>query len=304
MSINITLRQLRTFVTVSRCRHFHRAAAELHLTQPAVSRQVADLEAALGVRLLDRSTREVMPTATGRYLQHALERSLDELDGILAHVRDQAETRQGIVHVAAGPTPSAELMPACIAACARDWPDLDIRLRDLTQDQVLACVHSGEVDFGLAIDPPDTGLFERETIMHDAFMLACLPRHPLARLKRVHWKKLAGIPVVLLDHSSGSRRLIDEVFDEHGIEPHVVQQARHTHTVYRMVAAGLGVSVMPGLSLPESPELIMRPLTPRIRRAITLIRRRRRSLSAVAQPVWESLREVAARREREQAALR
>lgn len=294
MSINIRLRQLRTFVAVARHRHFHRAAAELHLTQPAVSRQVADLEATLGVRLLDRSTREVTPTATGRYLQHALERSLGELDDILAHARDQGQARRGVVHVAAGPTPSAELMPACIAACSRDWPQVAIHLRDLTQDRVLDSVRRGEVDFGLAIDPPDAHRYTCETIMHDAFVLACPTHHPLTRLKRVAWEKLADEPLVLLDHTSGSRRLIDEVFREYDIVPRVVQQTRHTHTAYRMLEAGLGISVMPGLALPDSPALVTRPLMPRVRRAITLVRHRHRSLTPAAELVWEALQTIAA----------
>lgn len=297
MSINVTLRQLRAFLAVARQRHFHRAAAELHLTQPAVSRQVADLERALGMRLLDRSTREVVPTAAGRHLQHALERILGELDGALAQARDQAQARRGVVHVAAGPTPAAELMPACIARCARDWPQVAIHLRDLTQHQVLESIQRGEVDFGVAIDPPDSDRDVRETIMHDAFVLACRPDHPLAGLKRIAWKKLGGQPLVLLDHTSGSRRLIDEVFRRHGIDARVMQQARHTHTVYRMVEAGLGASVMPGLAVPDSPALVTRPLTPRVRRAITLVRRRHRSLSPVAELVWDTLREVARQRE-------
>lgn len=296
--MNISLRQLRAFLAVSRHRHFRRAAEQLHLTQPAVSRHIAELEAELGVRLLDRSTREVVPTEAGRYLHNAVERVLDELESVLAHVHSEGESRRGAVRVAAAPTPSAELMPRCIAECARDYPELTLHLRDQAQTQVLDSVRGGEVDFGVAIDPPDNGEFDSEIIMHDPFVLVCRNDHPLARLDRVPWRKLHGETMVLLDYSSGSRRLIDRVLEERGIAVQVAQQTGHTHTAFRMVEAGLGCSIAPELSLPESPQLEVRPLTPTVKRAITLIRRRHRSLSPAAEQVWRHLRDLANRYER------
>lgn len=292
--MNVSLRQLRAFLAVAKSRHFRRAASQLHLTQPAVSRHIAELEAALGVRLFDRNTREVVPTEAGRYLQHAVERVLDELEGVLAHVHSEGERRRGTVRVAAGPTPSAELMPHCIAACARDWPELTLLLLDRSQTQVLESVRNSEVDFGVAIDPPESGEFEHETIMHDPFVLVCRRDHPLAKLQRVLWKRLQDEPLVLLDYSSGSRRLIDQAFEQQRINVRVTQQTGHTHTAFRMVEAGLGSSVTPGLSPPESEQLVTRPLTPVVKRAITLVRRRNRSLSPLAELVWNRLREMAA----------
>ncbi|MGC1550230.1 MAG: LysR family transcriptional regulator [Rhodanobacter sp.] len=291
--MNISLRQLRAFLAVARQQHFRRAAEQLHLTQPAVSRHIADLEAELGVRLFDRNTREVVPTEAGRYLQSAVERVLEELEGVLAHVHSESERRRGKVRVAAVPTLSAGLMPRCIADCARDYPELTLQLHDETQTQVLDSVRGGEVDFGLAIEPPASAEFDTEIIMHDPFWLVCRHDHPLAKLARVPWKKLQGEKLVLLDYSSGSRRLIDKALADRGIVAEIVQQTGHTHTAFRMVEAGLGSSIAPGLSLPSSPDLVVRPLTPTITRAITLVRRRQRSLSPVAELVWNRLRELA-----------
>lgn len=292
--MNISLRQLRVFLAVARQRHFHRAAEHLHLSQPAVSRYIADLEHELGIRLFDRSTREVIPTEAGRYLEAAIERVLDELQSVFDHMHAEGERRHGKIRIASVPTLSAGLMPACIAECAKDYPDLTIQLHDQAQTLVLDSVRGGEVDFGIAIEPPDTGEFECEVIMHDPFRLVCHPNHPLARQKTVSWKKLGGQPLVLLDYSSGSRRLIDQALLKHGVDAHVVQQTGHTHTAFRMVEAGLGLSVTPGLSSPPS-TLAVRPLVPTERRGVTLIRRRQRSLSPIATLVWNRLRELAAR---------
>src|SRR5579871_5280743 len=147
MSMNISLRQLRVFLAVARQRHFRRAAEQLHLSQPAVSRHIAELEAELGLRLFDRTTREVLPTETGRYLESAIERVLDELEGVLEHVHSEGERRRGKVRVASVPTLSASLMPACIADCHQRYPELTIQLHDQAQTHVLDSVRGGEVDF-------------------------------------------------------------------------------------------------------------------------------------------------------------
>ena len=291
--MNISLRQLRAFLAVAKLRHFRRAAESLHLTQPAISRQITDLESELDVRLFDRNTREVVLTEAGRYLQVALERVLEELDGVLAHVHSESERRHGKVRVAAVPTLSAGLMPQCIAVCARDYPELTVQLHDQAQVMVLDSVRGGEVDFGLAIEPAERESFECETILHDPFVLICHRTHPFARLATLPWGKLHGEPLILLDHTSGSRRLIDQQLTMHGIEANVVQQTGHTHTAFRMVEAGLGISIAPQLSLPTSEQLVVRPLTPIASRAITLIRRRHRSLSPVAELVWAQIRSIA-----------
>ncbi len=291
--MNISLRQLRAFLAVARQRHFRHAAEHLHLSQPAVSRHIADLEAELGVRLFDRNTREVVPTEAGRYLESAIERVLDELEGVLGHVHSEGERRRGKVRIASVPTLSASLMPSCIADCAREYPELTIQLHDQAQTLVLDSVRGGEVDFGIAIDPPDAGDFDCETIMRDPFHLVCPANHPLARLKTVPWKKLEQQPLVLLDYSSGSRRLIDQALRKHTVDANVVQQTGHTYTAFRMVEAGLGITITPALASPP-PSLAMRPLTPTVHRNVMLIHRHHRSLSPLAALVWNRLRELAA----------
>jgi DNA-binding transcriptional LysR family regulator len=291
--MNISLRQLRAFLAVAKLRHFRRAAESLHLTQPAVSRHITDLEGELDVRLFDRNTREVVPTEAGRYLQVALERVLDELEAVLSHVHSESERRHGKVRVAAVPTLSAGLMPQCIAACARDYPELTVQLHDQSQVMVLDSVRGGEVDFGLAIEPAESEAFVCETILHDPFVLVCNRTHAFAKLATLSWKKLQREALILLDHTSGSRRLIDQQLTRLGIDAHIVQQTGHMQTAFRMIEANLGISITPRLSLPNSDQLMVVPLTPIVTRPITLIRRRHRSLSPVAELVWAQIRTLA-----------
>ncbi|WP_234194872.1 LysR family transcriptional regulator [Pseudacidovorax sp. NFM-22] len=297
--MNVSLRQLRVFLAVAQLRNFSRAGQEVGLTQPAVSRAIHELESQLGLKLLDRTTREVALTEAGRALALKLARVLDELDQSLAEVRDLGRLRRGKVRVASSPTLSAYLMPACIAACVREEPDIQLLLLDRIQQDVLTSVRAGEVDFGVVIEPSADEDLHSEAIMRDPFVLVLPQGHRLARKPAVPWAALDGEPLVLLDHASGSRRLIDEALARHGAQCPVAQELGHPTTVFQMVVAGLGISVMPALGLPPGGlnGLQVRPLTPKVERAIVLVHRRNRQPSPLALRVWELVRATARERE-------
>ena len=289
---HVTLRQLRVFLSVAEGRNFSRAGDGIGLTQPAVSRSIVELESQLGVRLLDRTTREVILTAAGHSLAARATRILEELDQTLLEISGLAAARAGKVRVASSPTLSANLMPACIAACAREAPDVRLMLLDRIQQDVLASVRNGEVDFGVVVEPPSSEDLHCEVILSDPFVLIVPGGHPLAKKKTVKWSALHGQPLVLLDHASGSRRLIDSALLEHGAVCEVKQELGHPTTVFRMVEAGIGISVMPALSVPSSgvANLEARPLIPTLQRDIMLVRRRNRALSPLAAFVWDLIR--------------
>ena len=286
--MNVSLRQLRVFQSVAQTRNFSRTGDAIGLTQPAVSRAIAELERELGLRLLDRTTREVELTEAGRSLSARLERALDELDATLADVAGLADADGGKVRVASSPTLSAYLMPACIAACAREAPRVRFLLLDRIQQHVLEAVRGGEVDFGVVVEPPAVDDLHCEVILHDPFVLVAPARHRLARGAGVRWKALDGEPMVLLEPSSGSRRYVDDALARHGAVCKVEQELAHPTTVFQMVEAGIGLTVMPGLAVPPGglPRLAARPLLPRLERTVMLVRRHDRALSPVAERVW------------------
>jgi DNA-binding transcriptional LysR family regulator len=297
--MNVSLRQLRVFQAVAAQASFTRAGDQIGLTQPAVSRCVTELEQQLGLKLLDRTTRAVVLTEAGRSLAARLDRVLDELDTVLLDVRGLATQRQGRVRVASSPTLSANLLPDCIARCRLEHPGLELVLLDRIQHDALASVLSGEVDFGVVIDPAQRDELHAETILAEPFCLVCPATHPLAKRPSVRWTALAGEPLVLLDHASGSRRLIDEALRQHGVQAPVAQEVGHPTTIFRMLDAGLGISVVPTLALPPGglPGLVVRPLRPQIDRSIVLVRRKHRALAPVAQLAWDLVRKVAGERD-------
>ena len=286
--MNVTLRQLRVFQSVAQTRNFSRTGETVGLTQPAVSRAIAELERELGLRLLDRTTREVELTEAGRSLSARLDRALDELDATLADVAGLADADGGKVRVASSPTLSAYLMPACIAACAREAPRVRFALLDRIQQEVLESVRGGEVDFGVVVEPPAVDDLHCEVILRDPFVLVTPARHRLARAASVRWKALDGEPLVLLDAASGSRRYIDDALARHGAACKVEQELAHPTTVFQMVEAGIGLTVMLRLAVPPGGlhGLAVRSLLPRLERTVMLVRRQERALSPVAERVW------------------
>ena len=296
--MNVTLRQLHVFQSVASTHNFSRTGDAVGLTQPAVSRSITELESQLGLKLLNRTTREVTLTDAGQRLAARLPRVLEDLDNTLLDVRGMATERRGRVRVASSPTLSANLMPDCIAQCQQTLPGLELVLLDRIQSAVLASVLSGEVDFGVVIDPGEREALECETILTEPFCLACPHGHRLARKRQVRWADLAGESLVLLDHASGSRRLIDRALAEHAVQCTVAQEVGHPTTIFRMLDAGLGISVIPTLALPPEglARLVVRPLVPRVDRDIVLVHRRNRALAPVAQAAWDLVREVAAQR--------
>jgi DNA-binding transcriptional LysR family regulator len=297
--MNVTLRQLRVFIEVARLQSFSRAGSEIGLTQSAVSRCVRELEAEIGLKLIDRTTREVQLTDVGGNLVASVSRLLTDLDDALREIREIGEQRRGRVMVAASPTIACRLMPNIVAACGAQFPYITLGLRDDVQSDVVRKVKSGEVDFGVIIGPFAADDLLSESLMTDSFCLVCRDDHPLARQKEIGWADLEGQPLVMLDYASGSRPIIDAVMHEYGVNANVVQELGHSATVFGLVEAGIGVSVLPWLALPlpAGAALAARPLVPRAERTVELVRRRDRSLSPAAEAVWDLIRELPARAE-------
>jgi len=294
----LTLRQLRVFRAIARRLSFTRAGEEMQMTQPSVSRALIELEAQLGVRLLERTTREVVLTDAGRSLAARLDHVLDDLDAALEDIAGLGRIDCGTVRVATTATLSANVMPACIAACAASAPEIRFVLLDRAQDDVLQAVRQGEVDFALAIDPPSPQDLHCETVLRDQ-LVAVMPRgHRLAAHGSIDWTALDGAPLVLLDRAFESRRLIDRTLAQHDLQFDLRQEVGHPTAVFSLVEAGVGISVMPALSLPPAglPTLVTRPLAPPVLRAVMMIRRRNRALSPTAERVWSLVRQAVASR--------
>ncbi|BDI79311.1 LysR family transcriptional regulator [Enterobacter hormaechei] len=295
--MNYSLRQLRVFVTVAQARSFSRAGEMIGLSQSAVSHSVKELETQIGVKLLDRTTREVVLTEAGHQLATRLERLLDELNSTLRDVGRLGQQLSGTVRVAASQTISAHLIPQCIAESNHRYPDIDFVLHDRPQQWVLESIRQGDVDFGIVIDPGAVSDLECEVVLSEPFLLLCRDDDPLASLSQVAWQALQGANLVLQDYASGSRPLIDAALAAQGVKATIVQEIGHPATLFPMVEAGIGISVLPALALPlpQGSRLTVKRFLPCIERQLMLVRRKNRSLSGAAHACWDVVRMQARR---------
>lgn len=286
--MNIGTRQLRAFMALVAAQNFTRAAAASHLSQPAFSALIRQLEEGLGVKLFDRNTRHVALTAEGLAFQLSAQRVLDEVDAALAGLQDRAARRRGRVAVALLPSLAADWLPSVLAGFHAQHPGIEVQVADVLSEACIARVQSGQADFALAATRADTPELRAELFCSDDFHLVCPLGHPLARAAELRPRDLAAWPFVHLSRTSSVRQYIDAATHPQTLP--AVLEVDQLATVAGMVRAGLGISVVPALALYQfrSPELVVRPLSwPGLLRRLYLVRRRERSLSVAAQGLYD-----------------
>ena len=290
--MNLTLPQIRAFVTVSRCGSFTLAAHALHRTQPTVTSQIRQMEEALGLRLFDRSTRQLRLTAVGRDLAPVLARMLHELDDVTDSARQLMSLQRGVVRLSALPSIAANYLPPRIAAFRRDHPALAFVLRDALDEEVQALVRSGQVEFGITDQGPGTADLEVTPLMDDSVCAVYMADHPLDRVSRIDIDALCRFDLILMAPGSGARRLVDAAFGALGRHALPACEATYNATAIGMVRAGLGVALMPAASIDPGiePALRARPVaSPGFLRRIGLIRRQNATLSPGAKTFFDVL---------------
>jgi DNA-binding transcriptional LysR family regulator len=244
-SMRPSLRQIEAFLAVAEDGSFTRAAERAGHSQPALSRTIRDLEALVGTRLILRTTRRVELTAAGRAFRDAAARAAEQVDRAVTAAQDAALLRQGLLRVAAPPLLAASVLPVAIAALAARHPGLRVELADVGTAEILARLRDGRADVGVGtIAAGEPGL-DRRPLLRDRLMLFCLPGHALDR-PGCGWDAAAAHPLVALTPGSDLRRLSDLGFARAGLAPRPAWEVAQIATALALVAAGLGVAVLPG----------------------------------------------------------
>ena len=284
---DLSTRQLRAFLALAEHRSFTRAAQASHLSQPAFSALIRALEDTVGARLFDRDTRSVQLTPEGRLFERSARRLLDDMGSAMGDLADHVERRKGRVRVAALPSLAAGWLPAVFAEFMQAWPGIRIDLDDALSDACIALVRSGQADFALAASGAGEAAasdLRGQRLCADRFHLVCRTDHPLAHEPRLSAKKLAPWPFIQMARNSSVRQALDAAL--HPLRLNTQFEVEHLATVTGLVEAGLGISVVPALTLFHFRRdgVVTRPLPlPGLRRQLYLVQRREGSLSVAAQ---------------------
>jgi DNA-binding transcriptional LysR family regulator len=290
--MKFSLGDLEAFVAIAERGSFRGAADVVHLSQPALSRRIEKLEAALGVRLLDRTIRPVSPTAVGREFYKKTRALLDDLGSTLLVMGDEAAGQSGEVTVACVPSAAYYYLPEFIRRYRREFPRVRIQIQDETASVALDAVIRGEADFGINFVGTQEPDIEFQPLLRERFVVACRRDHPLAAKRRVTWAEICQYDYVSVSKSSGNRLLIDQALAELPVRPRCLYEVRHVAGVLGLVEAGIGVAAVPQLAIPPggNATVISRPLVdPVVARTVGLIRRRGWTLTPAAQTLYQLL---------------
>ena len=296
--MDLNLRQLRAFVTVAELKSFTRAAVLLHVSQPALTVQIRNLEESLHCRLLDRTSRAVDLTRIGRDLLPVLRRTLHDLDAVVADSHAQGAGHLGTVRVASLPSFAASFLPEVILACRARSPGLSFVIRDAVAGRVMQLVRDEEVDLGITGGQlPDASL----EVMHEMKDRLCLvlpADHPVARRKRIRIEHLLDLPLVLTDPSTSVRAVVDAAYLGFGRRPNMTCETTYMITAVAMVRAGLGVTILPesAREIRAEPSLVARPIAEdAFVRRISFVKKRQRSLPPAAESFFDECKSAAAK---------
>jgi DNA-binding transcriptional LysR family regulator len=288
MAHKFDLADLQAFAAVARLGSFRAAAQSINLSQPALSRRIEKLETALGVRLLERTTRRVALSLVGREFARKVQSLLDELDSTLLGLDELALQRTGLVTVACVPSATRYFLPAVLHRFHLRFPRIRVRLHDAHAHEVLGTVVSGEADFGLNFLGRQEANIDFTVLMRDPFVLACRRDHVLAQRGSLRWSDLQGHALLSMGLSSGNRLLLDRALAGLSDRPQPVFEARHVQTVLGLVEAGLGVAAVPRLAMPTgASDLVALALTePEVDREVGLITRSGSRLGPAAEILY------------------
>jgi DNA-binding transcriptional LysR family regulator len=245
---DVQLHQLRCFVAVADELHFGKAARKLAMLPTALGRQIRLLEEDLGARLLERTTRHVSLTASGAALLDDARALLAQADRLASRVRAQARGASAAIRVGAIDSAAAGLVPLLLHDFRARCPQVVVHLLEEKTIRLLPRVASGHLDLAF-VRPPEARdpRFEFMFLFNETAVVAVPSRHPLARRKRVAPGDLADEPLIVPDRRSRphSHDLTMKLFAEAGLTPRVAQIADEKRTIVNLVAAGLGVAIVP-----------------------------------------------------------
>jgi len=260
------LRHLRYFLAVAEALNFTRAAAQLRIAQPALSRRVQDLEDEIGVDLLKRSPRGVILTAEGKLFLEKTRQLLKLADESVEQVRALARGQYGELHIAYAPTPTVEILPPALAAFQKALPGVKVLLHDMSSTEIADGLRNGEVQ--LAVAPWLAGEYganvEFEPLKTYPICAVLPANHPLARLKTIPLEKIAAEPLITFNRKNypDAHTQLETLFRPLGVKPRIVLECDSGSSLITAVESQRGIALaIPVLRLVAGNRLRYRPIT-------------------------------------------
>jgi DNA-binding transcriptional LysR family regulator len=242
------LKTLRCFVAAAEEEHFGRAAEQVHLSQPALSRQIQRLEDEMEVRLFDRSGKGVSLTHAGRVFVGYAESTLREAERGEAAARRAADGLEGMLDISfVSPAVYSNVVPALVSRFRKKAPEVKLTLHELSSVPQSEALEAGQIDIGFLHPPVPGPDIDFQTVFRQRFIAVVPEEHTLAGASAIRPDRLAGEPFVIFTRERGSG-LFDRIIavcKQHGFSPRIGQYANQMQTIVSLVATGIGVAIVP-----------------------------------------------------------
>jgi DNA-binding transcriptional LysR family regulator len=289
---------IEAFLAIAEHGSFQKAADSIHITQTALSRRLQNLEAQLGVKLVERTTRSVALTSLGRDFLPQCRRLHADLEAALAEIQHSGKAQRGDVSIACVPTVGIRYLPRIIQAYSALHPENRIRILDHASSDVAAAVMRRDAEFGINIAGSVHPNLRSVPLVEDRFVLVCRNDHPLAGRESVTWQQLEPFPLIFAGEVSGNRPLLDGALGGLGLALHSFYEVQRSSTALGLVAEGVAAAVVPSLALQAGayPQLaVVALIAPAVSRTLVLVSRRNGHLSPAAQALYDMILDAAPR---------
>jgi LysR family transcriptional activator of glutamate synthase operon len=295
----LELRQIEYFIEVAKREHVTRAAEHLHVAQSAISRQISNLEEELGVQLFIREGRNVRLTSIGRIFLQRVEAAMSEIDRAIQEISEFLDPEIGEIRIGFPHSLAAYTLPTVVSAFRQDHPNVRFQLRQGTVSHLIDDLLKGEIDLALVSPvPTDHPEVEGHILFTEEMMAILPPNHPLAGNATLRLEQLGNDPFILFRRGYTLRTIVVEACERAGFKPKIAFEGEETDTIRGLVAAGLGVSLLPTVALIEQGPIEpakVRISEPRVTRTVGFVTSRKRRLTPSEKVfqhfLWEFYRE-------------
>ncbi|MDG2026166.1 MAG: LysR substrate-binding domain-containing protein [Acidimicrobiales bacterium] len=292
-----TLRQLEYLVAVADEGHIGRAAESCHVAQPSLSAQLKQLEHSVGTVVIERIGRGIQLTPAGRDLAERARRVLRDTDDLVALGRQSATQLRGRLRIAAIPTVAPYLLPRFVPLLRELHSEAETHLREMQTPALVPALARGEIDLGLMALPVEDESLDHVNVLDDPFELALAPQHVFAGVEDVPVDELVGEAVLLLEDGHCLRDQALEICSRVGAEEAGEIQATSLSTLCQMVAAGMGITLLPrsarSVEARDGTGIVVRPFRGEPpTRQLVLTWRRRSPAAALYRELGETLRDA------------
>lgn len=295
MKYNITLKQLEAFVTIAKEGSFAGACEQLHISQPALSISIKNLEESIGGKLFYRTTRAIELTPEGRKFLAQAQRALIDTEAAIDDVRNHFLLSKGSLNIAVMPSFAAANLSKYLAVFHKRYPNINIKVSDIVAEDAIEMVRAGRADLAITFDPGEHDDLKFHSFVEDQFIAAIPADSLLKEHQEIDLKVLSNYPFIALQKPSSIRYLIEDALVRDDLALNIEIEVNQLLTIVKLVSQGMGVSIIPQLFAKEfaEPGVKFIPLThPNISRSIGLVTHKRKTISAAASKFINMINEL------------